>query len=1064
MSATYPSQYYNRFDPSKRYKMLLFRAARGLQSAELNEIHSTLQNEIATIANTIFGDGSLLKGGAISRQGDTRDYLAASATFFAQGYTHQVLESSFTIEDMESVAYGIAVSTEVISESEDPTLRDPALNTRNFNEPGAHRLRYTARWCKETEKQLDEAFYSLAQFIDGVRFSAARAGTESSSTTDMIARLDYATNGSYVTNGLSVSFATNDSAAKQHLLSVAAGTARVEGYERILDTSQKIRTKFALDTRSIANELYSFTSDGEYQLRYSPIASVGEVNGVKQAIDTRMTHANFMGSADFVNHTPLYSIIAVNQNGTWDPVTGRFIGGITYQAGVDYWMDGDKINWNLPSLNEPAPGSTYSAVYQYSGIVTPSISSDLKKIIVSGFAPGTTFSVDYEHYIPRYDVVFMNRDGELKIVSGQPDHLNPVRPSITSGLQLASMYISYGSDPVITSDFYRAYKFSDIYRLESTLQDVLYNISKLSLLDKIRSTDPTVTKRGTFVDTFADDAQRDGGISQNAVSMSGALFPQVTWIQQTLRTGKDLSLPFSESVLLEQKLYTKSRIINAYAATSLPPATLTLSPKSYQWVTEKIINETTQDFRVPLINRALANDAKTTESSSTTGYSGVVALPQTTVKIVNANTFNAGEGVRIIFDGTLVATVNADSKGVLNTTFTTPVGTMSGSKEVRLEGVVSGVVGVETFTAQPLRETITRVTPNIVWYDPLAQTFAFPNDKEDYFISSIEIQFDVAPELENAVEIKLVEVQLGIPNRERALANLRLDAKDIKVGSGVWTKFLFETPVRIQANQEYAFIVLTRSVKASIRVAELNQRDLVLNQWVSKPAYETGVLLESANQSSWSPLPKEDATFRINRATFESTHTKTFDSLTTPTQVTDLMLSTMFEVLPDTSLGFTATLPSASNSVYNLVPFKPLAIPKYTGAINIAAFLKSSRNNLSPIIKGDVFLQLGVLQVPATYVTRAIPVPSGSTGMKIYLDIYEPSAASIVIQYRNQADTDWVSFPRVAASAVNIGNGVVEMPFSVAISGMTSTRIKITMDTTDTMQRPCAANLRLFFT
>ena len=46
--------YYNRFDATDRYDELLFRASKGLQSAELNEVQSTLIDRLTRIANAVF--------------------------------------------------------------------------------------------------------------------------------------------------------------------------------------------------------------------------------------------------------------------------------------------------------------------------------------------------------------------------------------------------------------------------------------------------------------------------------------------------------------------------------------------------------------------------------------------------------------------------------------------------------------------------------------------------------------------------------------------------------------------------------------------------------------------------------------------------------------------------------------------------------------------------------------------------------------------------------------------------------------------------------------------------
>lgn len=54
--------YYNRFNPAKRYERSLFLAGRGLQSAELNEIQDYALLKLKGIGDAIFRDGDVIAG------------------------------------------------------------------------------------------------------------------------------------------------------------------------------------------------------------------------------------------------------------------------------------------------------------------------------------------------------------------------------------------------------------------------------------------------------------------------------------------------------------------------------------------------------------------------------------------------------------------------------------------------------------------------------------------------------------------------------------------------------------------------------------------------------------------------------------------------------------------------------------------------------------------------------------------------------------------------------------------------------------------------------------------
>lgn len=1285
----YPSQFYNRFDATKRYKMLLFRAARGLQSAELNEIHATLHHEFRTLADNLYGDGAIVRGGSFTQQGDRTQFIATEATFYALGYLHEVPQFIFTVLETESCSIGIAVSMDVVSENEDPDLRDPAISRRGFNEPGAHRLRYTARWVKQEDVTSQESFYSIITFIEGSRVTVVREAPEMQSARDLIARLDYQSNGSYVVSGFTVTNVANLDASKQHLISVSVGTARVEGYERVFDYARRTTIDYALETGSVQNEPIPFSGDGLYPLRRLPIAATSEVNGIKQIVRT-ITHGNFLGCRDLLKDIPVFRILKVNQGGLYNIATNTFTGGVSYNITTDYVLDGDYINWS-PTGAEPAPGSTYTVVYQYSVTIIPTISSDRKSIILSDLVPGSSVFIDYTHFLPRIDAIVLNRSGELVVVKGKPDYFAPQKPKVDFGLQLATAFISYGGTPVLSPDYLRAYKFEDIYRLEQAVTDLKYNVATLSLSDRLRATDPTTTKRGTFVDSFQNDAQRDSGLSQNAVSREGILSAPILWKPPlVVRSGTRVRIPRSEKLLLSQTSYTKSRVINAYSTALPPPATISLAPRAARWITQEIFQDlfqTTYVTNTAVTATAIAVATATALNSpvsivrDTASSLSKAEIPPTDIE-VTASRFNAKELVEIYFDGAFVKTVAANQDGVISTIITTPYGSMSGVKIVSLLGQDSGVAGSTTFEGTPVLDTVTttsvqtvalspfipisaplpisptvnaqisnQVRPKITgravirtgetftvivrgityfiganltydattaswalqipntdpalpegqhsviarivnsdgivvqdpttqeitvditnpkvavtsitqdtgvvgdfvtedptlifagitepnlkltislqastessatkigdatanqsgeWVfnyttttlrnnqytlvvgvtdvagnksttrqnftvqvppppvptstrlDPLAQTFSTLSGL-DAFITSIELQFAAkSSKPEDFVEVAIVPLVMGIPDRSRWLSSARAYPKDISTTAGTWTKFLFPEVVHLSGQTEYAFIVISPTNATTLRVAELGQYDIANLRTLSKSPYEAGVLLESVNQSTWSQIPREDIMFRINYAEFLPQHIQSLATTLAVENATDVMLLAGIEQPTDTRLSFNLTQVGSSGS-FNLVPYRAQAMAQFTGSFALTANMATSDLTISPTIDGDIRFSFGTVQYPAKYITRAISVPSSTTTIKLFLDIFEPQDASVSVQYRDAADTDWVSFTRQSLSAVSVGDGVTEMPFTASVSSLSATRLRIVLDTSNNLHRPYAKNLRLFF-
>ena len=1023
--------YYNRFDRSKNYKKLMFRAGKGLQSAELNEIQSIYENELNVLAETLFGDGTLLKGGEISIVGDTLHIKECQ--IYAKNFTHTIESSSIVIPQIGPAVVGVAIKETEVTEMEDPTLRDPAPGTRNFNEPGAGRLKVDSRWILESDKESDDYFYPIHNFTDGTLQSMVKVAPELEGARDMIARYDNASSGSYVIEGLNLSYVKDDNAKERHLFTVSAGQGHVEGYEVEFMYAKGFDLPFNKDKKSVTAEPNTFTGNGKYSPRNNPIASVTRLLGVKKTTKT-ITHDNYLGSKDLLPNTPVVEILKVTQ------------AGVTYKEGVDYILKGDRVDWSLSGA-EPAPGSTYSVEYRYTDTsMIPTISEDRKTVTINGLEPNTLFYLTYDYYIPRIDRVLLTRTGEFKILAGVPDISNPQAPKHTNLLSLATIKVLYGSTPEVTLDYFKAFKMSHIQDLFNEIKGIKYNVARLALTENIKSIDPSTVKKNTFVDPFLDDDMRDMGIAQTGFISDNALIMNTDWTVDTLTQGnQDFFLPNTRLTILSNEAQSKSRKINEFMWQGAPNANMTLTPDSYKWVTK-------------VVSRTVTGSSNITTTN--TYNLGETAIVPTLDLTVNGGKYNAGETVEIEFDGFKVAEVIADKNGfVVNKSFQIPENTSSGSKSVKFLGVDSNVTDEVIFTATPLitERTITVMPPppppprRVVNTDPLAQTFTLTKEA---FIESIDIRVTTLPDA--FLGIALTETTVGIPDSTRVLDVKEILREDLTVNT--WSNFKFTNPVYLNEGMEYAFIVYTTDATAEVGVSELGQYDLLNKRWITSQSFNNGVLLSSSNANTWSPIQKEDLTFKINKAVFKPE--VTYDLGTTNvTDKTDLMILADLSLYAGTVAQFEATLLDRNNEIHILNPYTPLAIEKYTGDISVSLSLSSLNPDLTPVVNNVVQLASGVVDFPASYNSRQFSVDG--TSIKAYIEMFEPAGSSVKVFYESSAGV-YAEMTRNSANATAIGDGYVDMEFTSDTVDIGRTRIQIVLDTTNDLQRPVVKNLRAF--
>ena len=206
--------------------------------------------------------------------------------------------------------------------------------------------------------------------------------------------------------------------------------------------------------------------------------------------------------------------------------------------------------------------------------------------------------------------------------------------------------------------------------------------------------------------------------------------------------------------------------------------------------------------------------------------------------------------------------------------------TILSSREARVE--MRSVTETQSIT-----RTSTRTEERQVGYhDPLAQTFLI-DDEGGVFLTSIDIFFSTKDSA-IPVTVQIRDVVNGYPGQKiLPFSEVTLNPGSVNTSTDgtVATKFTFPSPVYIQNNIEYCFVVMANSQDYNAYVARIGETSLDSNRTISAQPY-AGVLFKSQNGMTWSAEQNEDMKFKLRRAEFSQvtgTVTLTNDTLSTRT-------------------------------------------------------------------------------------------------------------------------------------------------------------------------------------
>ncbi len=280
-----------------------------------------------------------------------------------------------------------------------------------------------------------------------------------------------------------------------------------------------------------------------------------------------------------------------------------------------------------------------------------------------------------------------------------------------------------------------------------------------------------------------------------------------------------------------------------------------------------------------------------------------------------------GTVVNVTTPTTLVTNDNGDLNFVFNIPNTDAAHFRTGSRELKLIDAstatgqwtsrgravyhAEGVLETKQTTinavrnAELVREMITdsktvwntdaRIVSDTGWYDPLAQSFLV-QQKGGAFLTKIDVFFATKDD-KMPVTLEIREMVNGYPGKNvlpfsrvslkpeqivLSTTNVTIDGTDYP-SYDTPTTFTFPTPVYVQDNQEYCFVLSSDSNNYHVWIS--NMGDTIpgaAGRTISQQPYN-GVMFKSQNASTWTAEQNQDIKFTIYRAKFDTSVTGTVD-------------------------------------------------------------------------------------------------------------------------------------------------------------------------------------------
>jgi len=610
---------------------------------------------------------------------------------------------------------------------------------------------------------------------------------------------------------------------------------------------------------------------------------------------------------------------------------------------------------------------------------------------------GSNCSIDYDYYLGRRDIIYATKR-EIKRLEGPASDFPklPVVPVDT--LALCSVDCPPNSVELSISNFgLTRITMDQIHDIVKDVEDLKYNDAQFQMNAELQNRDAQ-TKKGIYSDDFSSDAQSDtthpewdarvDDIYQFAGPdrESTPNFLEVDFAGSNALFSSSIALlPGTETILVNQPDWSEQKNVNPYAVFDKPESILEVTPN--------------------------------------VGRRG-----QTTITASGANFTPNSSGITLRCDGHVVASnLVSDAIGRVSSSFVVPMAAHIGDRIVEMtDGTYSAQAMLQVNYAQIITRIqriiinrnvsiwqsagiaprlIRQFVGHLVWRfscrnrrrDPLAQTFSFTENK---VICAVAVQF-TAKDASVPLTVQIRGVTTGLPN-ETVYAEKVLAPSEITLNT--WTKVSFDDPFYAEANTSYAVVLLTNSKSYKVRIATLGQWGQ--NGFITSQKYLEGVLLESSNAETWTPLNASDLTIRIYGYSFQQTGQIRFLPIS-GNQFSEINIDEYSTIPEGTTMEWQYS--TDGGTTWNaIVPAEEENLPNLASNFLVRVLYDGGDTGDTPALNFlDVNLVGYLNNSNGTYITRQNELAQGVESTKVYVQMDIPSGTTINWFASNNGGATW---------------------------------------------------------